>query len=106
MDSPQPSFMGRTHFKKYLVRRNFFPLFFLFSILFCHCAFVGHHEISRWPRDQAILTIFTSVKGNDSPELRIRLMFLENDADVDHWIQIEEKYLKYLLPNGQPSTQN
>ena len=27
-------------------------------------------------------------------------MFLENDADIDHWIQIEDRYLKYLLPNG------
>ena len=45
-------------------------------------------------------TIFTSVKGNDSPKLRIPLMFLENDADVDRWIQIEDKYLKYLLPDG------
>ena len=45
-------------------------------------------------------TIFTSVKGNDSPKLRIPLMFLENDADVDRWIQIDDMYLKYLLPNG------
>ena len=27
-------------------------------------------------------------------------MFLENDADVDCWIQIEDRYLKYLLPDG------
>ena len=47
-----------------------------------------------------MLTILTSVKGNDSPELRIPLMFLENDANVDRWIQIEDKYLKYLLPDG------
>ena len=45
-------------------------------------------------------TIFTSVKGNDSPEQRIPLMFLENDADIERWIQIEDKYLKYLLPDG------
>ena len=45
-------------------------------------------------------TIFTSVKGNDSPKLRIPLMFLENDADIDRWIQIEDKYVKYLLPDG------
>ena len=45
-------------------------------------------------------TIFTSVKGNDSPELRIPLIFLENDADADRWIQIEDMYLNYLLPYG------
>ena len=44
-------------------------------------------------------TIFTSVKGNDSLELRILLMFLENDANVDRWIQIEDRYLKYLFPH-------
>ena len=54
MGSPQPSFMKRTHSKEYLVPRNFFStiyFFLVFLVLFCHYAFVGHHEISRYSRD-------------------------------------------------------
>jgi len=47
-------------------------------------------------------TIFTSVKGNNFPELRIPLVFLDNDSDVERWVKIEKRYLNYLLPDGSP----
>lgn len=37
-----------------------------------------------------MLTIFTNVKGYDSFELRIPLVFIENDANVDKGIQMED----------------
>lgn len=45
-------------------------------------------------------TIFTAVKNNDATDLRIPLVFLEDDADVDKWIKIVENFMSGLLPNS------
>jgi len=58
-------------------------------------------------------TIFTSVKSNDNPNLRIPLfmnsndnpdlripLFMNSNDDVEWWIKIEDKFLKYELPDG------
>jgi len=45
-------------------------------------------------------TIFTSVKGNDNPNLRIPLLFMNHNGDVDKGIKIDEKFFKYELSDG------
>jgi len=45
-------------------------------------------------------TIFTGVKGNDSPDLKIPLFFIDNNDDVEWWIKNENKFFKFKLPDG------
>ena len=48
-------------------------------------------------------TIFAGGKSNakDNPDPRVSLLFLENDADLDRWFKIEDKFLKHdLLADG------
>jgi len=54
-------------------------------------------------------TIFIAVKHNDAVDMRILLLFLENEEDLNSWIKIEEKYMEgKLLDNcrdyGDPKT--
>jgi hypothetical protein len=42
-------------------------------------------------------TIFITVTGN-AANAKIPLLFLEDNNDVDRWIQIEDKYMKFDLP--------
>jgi hypothetical protein len=44
-------------------------------------------------------TIFTGFKNPD-PDLRIPLLFMENDDDVQRWIQIDRDFLMGKLPDG------
>jgi len=37
-------------------------------------------------------TIFIAMKHNDALNLRILLLFLENEEDLNRWNKIEEKY--------------
>ena len=47
-------------------------------------------------------TIFAGGKSNakDNPDPTVPLLFLENDADLDRWFKIEDKFLKHELPDG------
>jgi len=45
-------------------------------------------------------TIFIVVKYNDAIDLRILLLFLENDEDFNRWIMIEERYIEVKLPDS------
>jgi len=47
-------------------------------------------------------TIFTFVRGNE-PDMKILLLFLENDKDVTKWLKIKEKYMKYKLRGTEGS---
>lgn len=44
-------------------------------------------------------TIFTGFKNPD-PDLRIPLLFMEKDEDVERWIQIDKNFLLGMLPDG------
>jgi len=41
-----------------------------------------------------MLTIFKSIKGTNTQDLRILLLFFEDDVDVKLWTNIEEKFLR------------
>jgi len=42
-------------------------------------------------------TMFTTLKKNDKDDKKIPLVFLEDDADVNRWIKIEENYMNGFL---------
>jgi hypothetical protein len=45
-------------------------------------------------------TIFTRFKNPDSPDLKIPLLFMEKDEDVQRWIQIDKDFLRHVLPDS------
>jgi len=41
------------------------------------------------------------MKGTESAESKIPLLFMENDVNVNKWIQIELDFLQYKLPGNK-----
>lgn len=40
------------------------------------------------------------MKGTAAADLKIPLLFMESDDDVERWIKIEERFLNFGLPDG------
>jgi hypothetical protein len=48
----------------------------------------------------SLVTIFAGVRAGDISELRIPLVFMPEDADVQKWVDIEIEYLAGRLPDA------
>lgn len=49
---------------------------------------------------QAQASIFTNIKANDLLETKILFFFIEDKNIVRRWMDIEEKYMKEILPDS------